>query len=100
MALYLVEAERISVRQIEVEADSADEAREKAQSMSEYQIESSFPEDSYYWQFDWHPVRVNEDLQPIPDPRPAPMSVRLGGDEIMHNLLLDDSTHLPVEACQ
>lgn len=97
MPLYLVQAERISIRQLEVEAENADEARSKAQSMSEHQLESE-PEDDHHWQFCWDPVRVNEDLQSIDEP---PVSTRLGADEILHNLIAGEGdAHLPVEACQ
>jgi hypothetical protein len=79
MPLYLVQAERVSVRQIEVEAESALEAREKVSSMSAYQLESE-PEDDHHWQFDWNAQRVDEDLNPIDEPLEHPL--RVGADEI------------------
>jgi hypothetical protein len=99
MPLYLVQAERISIRQIEIEADGPQEAHAKVSSMSEYRLESE-AEDDYHWTFGWDPVRVNEDLQPIDEPTPEPESTRLGGDEILHNLMAGDGHNLRPEFCQ
>jgi hypothetical protein len=83
MPFYVVKSQRISVREIEVEAESAAEAHAKVSAMTAYQLESQ-PEDDHYWEFSWHAQRVDEDLNPIDEPPAEPMieSVRLDAEEI------------------
>lgn len=59
MSRYIVRAERVSVREIEVEADSPEEAHAKVSSMNDRELDGH-AEDDHHWQFDWNAERLEE----------------------------------------
>jgi hypothetical protein len=98
MPLYSLEFTRTRYYRIEVEADSLGAARARAESTPTTEILGGHDFDAEI-QLD-EVYAINEDGERIDEPEPAPESTRLGGDEIMHNLIAGDGAHLPVEACQ
>lgn len=98
MPLYSIEFSREVFYRVEVEADSIAEARAKAEQMTGPQIAGCHDYDGDFSLDGVFPI--DDEGNPLEDPEPAPPSVRLGGDELMHNLMAGDGDHLPVETCQ
>lgn len=83
MPRYVIAAARASVRQVEVEAESADDALLAARSMSDAQLEK-FPEVDHTWQIDWHAERVDD--EPLDAVAVLAQSTRLSRAEIVSAL--------------
>jgi hypothetical protein len=98
MPLYSIEFSREAFYRIEVEAESLADARAKAEQMTRFEIAAAHDFDGEFELDGVYPI--DDEGNQIDEPPAEPMSTRLGGDELMHNLMAGDGHNLPVETCQ